>query len=70
MAARAALQQARLNSQGKKDANDHSAALGLLQRRLLALLSGIEGTVNPEGERDPREPVPLTAGIGLTRLDN
>jgi transcriptional regulator with XRE-family HTH domain len=37
------------------------------QRRLLALLTGIEGTVNPE---DGRAPVPLTAGIGLARLDN
>jgi len=40
------------------------------QRRLLALLSGIEGAVNPEDETDAREPVPLTVGIGLARLDN
>jgi transcriptional regulator with XRE-family HTH domain len=39
------------------------------QRRLLALLAGIEGAVNPEDERDHREPVPLAAGL-LGRLDN
>jgi transcriptional regulator with XRE-family HTH domain len=40
------------------------------QRRLLSLLTGIEGTVNPEADGASREPLPMTAGIGLNRLDN
>ncbi len=41
------------------------------QRRLLSLLTGIEGTVNPEaGDGEVREPVPLTTGISLARVDN
>jgi transcriptional regulator with XRE-family HTH domain len=39
------------------------------QRRLLALLSGIETAVNPDEERIHREPVPLTPGIH-GRIDN
>lgn len=39
------------------------------QRRLLALLSGIETAVNPEEERGFREPVPLTPGVH-GRIDN
>jgi hypothetical protein len=40
------------------------------QRRLLSLLTGIEGTVNPDAEGKIREPVPLTAGVSLARVDN